>query len=405
MRPCIVITYPFPLGRASGGARMTREIARHLGRSGAKVIVIPVSASPLTRYPRSRIDEKFLGFEFDEELSRDSVDVVRVAQHSLHWRLDGLNVKKALERILNQRRVDIVLSYYHEAASIPSCLRARNVRFGYISTWQSYALALRGLENEGIIHKFMRRWMDNQFIIKSHRQADILFATSHFTRGELIKLMGVEGKRIVVCPLGIEPSFVEIPRPEPTEITRFIFFGRINPLKGIRDAIKALGYLAARGSKNWTYRVFGQGPQKWVQKLAHEQGIGDRVFVSGPIDDERLRRELEQTHLAIMPSHAESFGLSIAEAQAAGIPVVAYEAGSVPEVVENNITGWLAPTGKVDRLSQFIEEAVRHPKRTYQAGLAGRERVKQMFTWEKTAETMFEKIQTVCSNGSYDEVA
>ena len=69
------------------------------------------------------------------------------------------------------------------------------------------------------------------------------------------------------------------------------------------------------------------------------------------VGDEGLRRELKDAHLAIMPSHAEAFGLSIAEVQAAGIPIVAYEAGSVSEVVENGVTGWLAPFRQVDRLA------------------------------------------------------
>ena len=234
------------------------------------------------------------------------------------------------------------------------------------------------------------------YIVKAYNQAVVLFANSRFTRSELIDIMGVDEERIVVCPLGVEPSFAEIPRLEPTEITRFIFFGRMCTLKGIQDALEALGQLSAVGVKNWTYRVFGQGQQEWTLKLAQEYGISDRVFVNGPIGHEKLRRELKQAHLAIMPSHAESFGLSIAEAQAAGIPVIAYESGSVPEVVEDGVTAWLAPFRQVDRLAQCIETAVRNPKKTYQAGLAGRERVNQMFTWEKTAEMMFETIQAVC---------
>ena len=125
--------------------------------------------------------------------------------------------------------------------------------------------------------------------------------------------------------------------------------------------------------------------------------------VMADVDEESLNkaaRELEHAHLAIMPSHAESFGLSIAEAQAAGIPVVAYESGSVPEVVEDGVTAWLAPFRQVNQLAQLIESAICHPEQTYQAGLAGRERIKRLFTWEKTAASMFEKIQTVCFNGN-----
>jgi len=391
----IVITYPFPLGGVSGGARMTREIARHLGRLGADVVILPVSARPGRRYLRPEVADQFLGFEFDAELAKDSVDIVRVPQHPLYWRLDSWSVKRATKHLLKGRQVDMVLSYYHEAACLPSFLGARGIKFGYIATWQSYAMALNPATPTGGIREWLRKRLDDHCIIKPYRQADILFATSHFTRQELMDIVGVDGHRIVVCYLGVDPGFMEIPRSVPAEMTRFIFFGRIIPSKGISDAIEALGQLAARGLKNWTYRILGQGNHDWARNLAREHGIGDQVQVCDPVDDEGLRRELKQAHLAIMPSHAESFGLSIAEASAAGIPVVAYEAGSVPEVVAHGVTGWLAPLRQVDRLAQYIEGAVQNPGITYQAGLAGRERVKRMFTWDKTAKTILEGIETI----------
>jgi len=220
-----------------------------------------------------------------------------------------------------------------------------------------------------------------------------------------MNVVGVDGNKVVVCPLGVESKFNNITRSEPGKISNFIFFGRIVESKGIVDAIKALGMLTARGFTDWNFRVLGQGNHEWARNLAKEHGIADKVSVFGPADDEELEHELKRAHLAIMPSHSESFGLSIAEAQAAGIPLVAYEVGSVPEVVENGVTAWLAPFREVNQLSECIEEAIKDPKATYQAGLAGRERVKEMFTWEKTGSTMFKGIQTVCLNGTAKGVA
>ena len=216
-----------------------------------------------------------------------------------------------------------------------------------------------------------------------------------------MNVVGVDGNRVVVCPLGVESKFNNIPRSEPGKISNFIFFGRIVESKGIVDAIKALGMLAAKGFTDWSFRVVGQGNREWAKNLANEHGIADKVSICGPTGDEKLEHELKRAHLAIMPSHSESFGLSIAETQAAGIPLVAYEAGSVPEVVENGVTAWLAPFREVNQLSECIEEAIKNPKTTYQAGLAGRKRVKKMFTWEKTGEIMFEGIQTVRANGNH----
>ncbi len=392
--PRIAITYPYPLGEANGGARMTREIARHLSRAGAQVVVLPVSSTP-TAFPRSRVAGEVLGFELDEELSRDGVEVVRVPQHALHWLLDGLSVKRTLASVLKRHRVDIVLSYFHEAAFLPSFLKARNIRFGYISTWQSYAMALSGADQEHRFWKSLWKWSNDRSIIRPHQQADILFATSKFTRGELRNVVGVDGSRIVVCHLGVDPRFTQIPRVAPQEITRLLFFGRIVPNKGILDAIEALAQVANRGLTNWVYRVLGPGDQEWARNAAREHGIGEKVEVAGAVDDEGLRRELERAHLAIMPSHSESFGLAFAEAQAAGLPVVAYETGSVPEIVEHGVTGWLAPLHRRDRLATCIEKALLDPQATYHAGLDGRRRVQEMFTWERTATTILEGIRSV----------
>ena len=132
-RPTIVITYPYPLGEASGGSRMTREIARHLGKLGSDVIILPVSTNALDRrFPRSEVDEKRLGFEFDEELSEFSTEIIRVPQNRLYIQFDGFSVKKALRNILKQRKIDIVLSYFHEGAFVPSFLHSQNVKFAYI---------------------------------------------------------------------------------------------------------------------------------------------------------------------------------------------------------------------------------------------------------------------------------
>ncbi len=387
-RPSIVITYPYPLGMKGGGARTAREIARHLGKAGADVVLLPVSASFKNHYPRPRVADKFLGFDFEEDVAQDSVEVVRVAQHPLHSRLDGRGVRKALADILERRRVDIVLSFHTEAAWLPSLLRRRNVKLGFIAAWQ-YALGLHP-DQRGRLPVPVWKWLNRRLIINPYRQADVIFAISQFTRGELINVVGVDSRRIVVCHLGVDSGFAALPRSAPREIKRFIFFGNINPLKGILDAIQALSQFAQKGFKNWTYRILGQGAHESVRQVAREHGVGDRVEVCDAVGDEGLRRELQQADLAIMPSHYESFGLAIAEAQAAGVPVIAYEVGAVPEVVENGVTGWLAPFREVGRLAQCIEEAVQDPERTHRVGLAGRKRVAEMFTWEKTAATILE---------------
>jgi len=390
----ILITYPYPLGRATGGARMTREIARHLGRAGARVTILPVSANFLRGiFPRSGPEPEALGFEFDQELARDGVDIVRVAQHPLHWVLDAQNVRDAVGRILGEERVDAVLGYYKEAARLPRLLRRHEVTFGYISTWQSYAKALQA--RAGGVPRFLTGSVNRRVAIRPHRLADVLFATSRFTRNELVEHFGVERDRIVVCPLGVQPGFFDVAHEPSPGITRLLFFGRVIAAKGVGDAIEALGALARRGAPPFELRLVGQGWHDWARGLARRHGIADRVDLHGPVGDQELREHLSWAYAAVLPSHFEAFGLAFAEAQAAGLPVIAYAAGSVPEVVLDGTTGWLAPVHDVQALAGCLEAALTDEAEIRRRGVAARERVHREFTWQNTAATILAGLDRV----------
>lgn len=377
----IAITYPFPLGAASGGARMTREIAAHLGQLGLRVTLLPVSGSPLTRYPRPKLVPENQGFDFDNSLAEAGVVVHRVPPHPVHWALDGLSVRRELASLQTTHPVDAVLSYYHEAAFLPGYLKRRGIPFGFISTWQSYALALHTTP--------LKRLMDYFLVKRPHRLADIFFPTSEFTKGELMSLLGVDGSLARVCYLGVEPAFFRIPRIYRRPVRNLIFFGRIVPAKGVADALAALEKLRKEGQVDWHFRIIGSGNHAWAQMLAGQFGVAEQVEILPPVGDEGLQRELAAADLAFMPSHAEAFGLSIAEAQASGLPVVAYRTGSVPEVVADGKTGWLAPFRDMNALAESLNAALSDPAEVQRRGRAARERVGRLFTWENTARTIY----------------
>ncbi len=375
---------------------MTREIALHLGRLGAKVFILPVSSNALdTVFPREKMPEGELGYEYDGMLSANGVQVKRVPQHKLHFQLDGLAVRRAIREIGREHDIDCVLSYYNEAAFLPGFLRSRGIRFGYISTWQSYAWAEVAANRRRHIKRLVDRLVYDRFIVRPHRQADVLFATSEFTRRELIEVLGVDCDRIHVCYLGVDSHFADIARQQPGKNIRLIYFGRVVVTKGILDSMVALGKLHARGISNWSLRVVGPAGKPAVaraRKLAQQYGISDKISYREEVDDAGLKQELKNADLALMPSHSESFGLAFAESQAAGVPVIAYEVGSIPEVVEDGVSGWLAPFGDIEQLSLCIEKALQNPDMLYRAGLAGRQRVLNKFSWEKTARTIYDGV-------------
>jgi glycosyltransferase involved in cell wall biosynthesis len=389
--PSVLITHGWGLGTPSGVARHVQELARHLALEGARVTVLCVSTSGYSRFPRPKLPAELHGLEIERELAALGVRIVRVDPHPLHWTLDGRPVRRAVERLLEECRIDAVLGFFNEAAYLPPLLKSRGVRFGYIATWLSYRMALSRERTGSGVRGVMMRAANQRFVVEPYRRAEILFANSEFTRRELVEVLGCDEKRIQVTYLGVRDFFHDIPRARLEKVERVLFFGRLVREKGILDALEALGRVARAGHP-FQFRVLGSGNADHVRKVARQLGIGERVEVLPHQGDARLEEELERAHLALLPSHSESFGLSIAEAQAAGLPVVAYAAGSVPEVVEDGKSAWLAKLDDVDGLARALTAALSDPDECLRRGLRGRERVGRLFRWNHTARRVLDGL-------------
>lgn len=389
----VAITYPFALGTRSGGSTSVFETSRGLARLGVDVVLLPVSTAKWTSFPRRPVTGNLLGEERRLELESEGVEVVPVTPHPVSPWLEGRRVARSLRSLAERRRVDVVLGFHHEASNLARLAERLDTRFCMIAIWQSYRIALeQDPQRHGLLAPLVRR-LNQRVVVDPLRRAEIVFATSEFTRSELVECVGVDPERVEVCYQGIDPVFATLPRVAPARVERILFFGRLVREKGLFDALRALAGVAAGERRCWTYRIMGDGDAQAVRRFAAEQGIADRVEILPFQGTEALCRELEAAHVALMPSFSESFGLSIAEAQLAGIPVVAYDCGSVPEIVEHGVTGWLAPFGNVDRLSRYVETALDDAAATAAAGLAGRRRLDRRFTWERTTERILQRLR------------
>jgi len=394
LSPSILITHGWGLGTPSGVARHVQELARHLALEGARVTVLCVSTAGYSRFPRPKLPAELEGREIERELAELGVEFARVDPHPLHWTLDGRPVRRAVEKLLAERAIDAVLGFFNEAAYLPPILRPRGVHFGYIATWLSYRMALSRERTGTGLRGLMMRAANRRFVVEPYRAAEILFANSEFTRRELVEVLGCDSQRIRVTYLGVRDFFHGIPRARAEKVERVLFFGRLVREKGILDALAALGRVA-RAGRPFQLRVLGSGNAQHVLEVARQHGIAERVEVLPHQGDARLKEELERAQLALLPSHSESFGLSIAEAQAAGLPVVAYAAGSVPEVVEDGKSAWLAPLGDVDGLAHALTAALSDPDECFWRGLRGRERVERLFRWNQTAKRVLDGLASL----------
>ncbi len=164
------------------------------------------------------------------------------------------------------------------------------------------------------------------------------------------------------------------------------------PLKGLKYLLEAVASI--RKKRNISLTVIG-APKKngFIKRLIRELGIHDYVKFTGRIEHEEFARYYAETTMAVIPSLYEGFGLPAGEAMACGIPVISTAGGALPEVVGD--AGILVPPADKWALENAILSLLDDPDKCSRLGQAGRERVKNLFTWHHAAKRTVEVYREV----------
>lgn len=139
--------------------------------------------------------------------------------------------------------------------------------------------------------------------------------------------------------------------------------------ESFRVLAKALTRL---GALHWQLAIVGDGRARSdIEALMAPLG-NDRVRFLGQRGTEELPGLLDAADLFVWPAVNEAYGMAILEAQAAGVPVVAGDAGGVAEIVRHGITGLLTPEGSVTAFADAVASLVTDPARRTAMGAAAR---------------------------------
>ncbi len=172
------------------------------------------------------------------------------------------------------------------------------------------------------------------------------------------------------------------------DISRFAYSGpcangpvvtvaRLNTEKNIRNLVRAAA-LAASQADDLRVEIAGGGPcLAELKRQAADLGVAGRVTFLGEVRDVPLL--LARAGAFVLPSLSEGIPLTILEAMARGLPVVATRVGGIPEVVVDGETGFLVPSDDSAALAGAILRLWRDPDAARRMGLDGRRRVERLF--------------------------
>ena len=170
------------------------------------------------------------------------------------------------------------------------------------------------------------------------------------------------------------------PRPAPAATgspVHIVFMGLLGERKGSLILIEALSRLDPASA--WRATIAGNGDVAGHKQWAERLGVADRVHLPGWLGPPQVDDLLHDADIVVLPSFAENLPMVIIEAFAQGVPVVATPVGAVEEVVEDGVTGLIAPVGDVDALAAAIQKLVEFRELREALGAAARESHRKRF--------------------------
>jgi len=234
-------------------------------------------------------------------------------------------------------------------------------------------------------------------------EADALVASTPAEARELVELYGADPERVHVVEPGVDlRRFAPVPPEQraaarrdlglPADRDVVLFAGRIQALKAPDVLVRALGVLKATGRPVPLLVVLG-GPSgrstsvRELRALAHVTGVEDDVLLRPPADRDSLADWYHAADLVAMPSRSESFGLVAAEAQAAGVPVLAAAVGGLRSIVDHDVSGRLVRGHDPARWADEIADLLADRDRLAAMGVAARPAAER-FGWDAAADQL-----------------
>jgi glycosyltransferase involved in cell wall biosynthesis len=203
------------------------------------------------------------------------------------------------------------------------------------------------------------------------RRADALVVPSQAMARLLAERLGFPSERMNVIPNGVDPG--------PERSGEGALVGCVSVLEPVKalDVFLRAGALLAHERPDVRFGLFGTGSERpQLLALAGELGLEKRLEAPGHVPTEAA---LAQLRVFVLCSYMENAPMSLLEAMAAGIPVVATAVGGVPEIVADG-AGLLVPPGDATALACAISGLLDDPPRARELGGAGRRRVLERFT-------------------------
>lgn len=342
----------------SGGETYERELLVRLGRRGVHLDVILARGKP---YPEAAPNWHVERFPITR---------------GLRWWVAPAVVPPAIKRAWDAAPFDLLR--VHSLRFIgPSALWARR-RFHLDVPIVAHHHHLDPSPLNGLIE---RRVID---------AVDRVVVGSEFARRQLADELGCRTDHVAVVPYGVDERFVPAPR-RADLVARYglagatvvLYLGGLKPRKNLPLLLEVFARVAPL-VPSARLVIAGGGPLRAeLETRARATGLGDRVVFTGYVPEAEKVDHFNLGDVFVFPSALEGFGLAVGEAMSCGLPVVASDRGSIPELLIDGEGGLLLDPMRSGGFAESLVALLGDPARRATMGRANRERIEARFRWSR----------------------
>jgi glycosyltransferase involved in cell wall biosynthesis len=249
------------------------------------------------------------------------------------------------------------------------------------------------------LHYITGPWL-GRVALQRLRSCERVVAVSDFTRRHVIQHGGADPDRVKAV-LNSIPPFETAAEGSRAAVRNELGIGldervaglvaRFHESKGQRESVEAFSDCAERFPRSRLLLV-GDGPLRAeLEQRVASLGLSGRVIFTGNRRD--VPALLSAMDIFVHPSYEDPCPLAVLEAQAAGLPVVAFADGGIPEIVANEESGLLSPTGDVRLLAANLSRLLSDPTAAQRLGAEGVQRVDRLFYAGRAGAAFVEAVR------------
>jgi len=305
---------------------------------------------------------------------------------TLYWEnLYALNVSKIIEK----NKIDLIHAHFAYPEGLVGLLAKKITSKPLVVTVHGYDILVEKSVKYGVrlskrIDAVVRLVLNN---------ADAIIAASRATFNEVRKIVWQIDK-VHLIPNGVdtqrfnpEINILDVKKTLGIENCFIIFTLRHHePRYGLEYLIRAIP-IVLKQRNDVVFVIGGEGSlRQYYEQLAIKLGVGKNVVFTGKISPNEVPLYYSISHVVVVPSLQEAFGLVVAEAMACGKPVIGTRVGGIPDQIIDGYNGFLVEPRNPIQIAEKILWLIEHPNEAKQMGINGRKIVEEKFNIKRRIE-------------------